>query len=150
MHLTRKVSFIFLILFTPLCQSADYLVDTFLTETGFMAGCQKKVKGDWYHYSCPHESGLDTPITVAETNFDYSENINFQTFIDEHGDYIHENFLVNDWEVFTSKQKDSNHSLLSICNYSRCLKIIGEYNNLFTKIISELKKTHNKPFKQDK
>jgi hypothetical protein len=145
-----KVAFLFSIIFAPLCCSADVLIDTFITKTGFMADCEKKTNGDWHNYSCPHESGLDTLIQMAEADFSYSENINLQTLIDSDGVYTHKNFVVNDWEVFLSKNTDNGHSLISVCNPFGCLRILGEYKNLFTKIINQLKKTHNKSLKQDK
>ena len=139
-HLTRKFSFVFFILFAPLCQSADSLIDTFITKTGFMVDCQKKTNGDWHHYSCPHDSGLNTLVTVAESDWSYSENINFQTMIDSDGEYSHKNFVVNDWEVFLSKNTENDHSFIAVCNPESCLRIIGEYNNIFKKIIAQLKK----------
>ncbi|XPF95284.1 hypothetical protein ACM9HF_04525 [Colwellia sp. RE-S-Sl-9] len=146
----KKVVFLFFILFTPLCQAADSLVDTFITKTGFLIDCKKTINGDWHNYSCPHESGLDTLIQMGEADISYSENLNFQTLIDSDARYIHKNFVVNDWEVFLSKNSDNGYSLISICNPFNCLRILGEYKNLFQKIINQLKKTHNKSLKQDK
>ena len=105
-----------------------------------MVDCQKKINGDWHHYSCLHDSGLDTLVTVAESYWSYSENINFQTMIDSDGEYSHKNFVVNDWEVFLSENTDNGHSLITVCNATGCLRILGEYDNLFKKIIIQLKK----------
>ena len=150
MNSARKVIFLFFIIYVPLCQSAGVLIDTFITKTGFMSDCQKTRNGDWHNYSCPHESGLDTLIQMAESDFSYSENLNFQTLIDSNATYVHKNFVVNDWEVFLSKNSDNGNSLISICNSSSCLRVLGEYKNLFQKIINQLEKTHNKSLKQDK
>ena len=150
MNLTIKVIFLLFILFAPLCQAEDVLIDTFITKTGFMANCEKTRNGVWHNYSCPGESGFDILVQMAEADISYSENVNLQTLIDSDAKYTHKNFVVNDWEVFLSKKTDGGISLISVCNQVSCLRVLGEYDNLFNKILTQLEETHNKSFKQDK